>query len=122
MAWQPKGNIKGPAGPQGVAGPTGATGPQGTVGPAGAAGPQGPQGPAGGAGATGPAGTRGSVWLVGAGPPVGGTTAPATGILPGDMYLDSTNGDIYQADTPTRKEQQRGEKAHWRKVMGEGAE
>ena len=118
MAWQPKGNIKGPAGPAGVAGPTGATGAQGPPGTTGAQGPPGgagAQGAAGPAGATGPAGTRGSIWLTGAGAP----TTPV-GLLPGDMYLDTTTGDIYQIDSPTRA----GEKQapRWKKVMGEGAQ
>lgn len=72
MAWEPKGNIKGPigpAGPQGLQGPagakgntgnTGAQGPAGSQGPPGATGSQGaqgPQGPKGDTGAQGPAGT-----------------------------------------------------------------
>jgi hypothetical protein len=117
MAWQPKGNIKGPAGPQGVAGPTGNTGPQGAVGPAGATGPPGAQGVQGATGSTGPAGTRGSIWLTGAGPP-----ASPAGLLPGDMYLDTTSGDIYQIDSPTREAQSAGKQPRWKKVMGEGAE
>ena len=54
------------AGPQGNAGPTGATGPQGPSGSQGALGPTGPQGlagpqgPSGGTGAQGPAGPTGS--------------------------------------------------------------
>lgn len=119
MAWQPKGNIKGPKGDVGPQGTTGATGAQGPAGSTGAQGPPGSQGPQGPTGATGPAGPRGSVWLVGAGPPVGGTTVPASGVQTGDMYLDSTSGDIYQADAPT------GFKTSgpvvWKKVMGEGA-
>src|SRR5215472_11303343 len=42
-------------------------------------------------GATGPTGTRGSLWYTGTGAP--GTI---TGSLPGDMYLDTATGDIYQ--------------------------
>jgi hypothetical protein len=38
------------------------------------------------------------------------------------MYLDSTSGDIYQADSPTRSEKEKGHTVHWKKVMGEGAE
>lgn len=116
MAWQPKGNIKGPAGPQGVAGPTGATGPQGTAGAQGATGPPGTQGPAGPTGATGPAGQRGSVWLTGVGPPAGGQPA----LIQYDMYLDTATGDIYQVDsTPTGRSGEK--KLGWKKVMGEGA-
>jgi len=57
----------------------------------GATGPTGPTGPAGATGATGPTGTRGSLWYTGTGAP--GTI---TGSLPGDMYLDTATGDIYQ--------------------------
>jgi hypothetical protein len=113
MAWQPKGNIKGPAGPQGPQGNVGATGAQGPPGTTGAQGPTGSQGPQGPTGATGPAGTRGSVWLTGTGPPSGA----APGILPGDMYLDTTSGDIYQADSPTGFAKS-GEPIVWKKVMG----
>jgi Collagen triple helix repeat (20 copies) len=92
MAWQSKGNIKGPAGPQGPVGPTGNTGPQGQAGPQGPQGPTGPTGPAGATGATGPQGTRGSVWLTGSGLP----SDAAPGIQVGDMYLDTVTGNIYQ--------------------------
>ena len=51
-------------------------------------GPPGPQGPTGPAGATG---TRGSLWYTGTGAP--GTI---TGVLTGDMYLDTASGDVYQ--------------------------
>ena len=117
MAWQPKGNIKGPAGPQGPQGNVGATGAQGPAGADGATGPPGAQGPQGPTGATGPAGVRGSQWVV-------QPNAPGVipGALPGDMFLNSATGDIYQADAPTRSQQQAGEKVHWRHVMGEGAE
>ena len=93
MAWQPKGNIKGPTGapgPQGDPGPQGATGPQGTTGAQGPAGPEGPQGPTG---ATGPQGTRGSMWYVQPNAP--GTVA---GQQVGDLFLNSATGDIYQLD------------------------
>lgn len=110
MAWTPKGNIKGPAGPQGVAGPTGNTGPQGAPGATGAAGPPGSQGPQGPTGATGPAGVRGNTWATGTGPPpaISGTE------VTGDMYLDTASGDIYQYSA--------GMRGGWKKVMGEGAE
>lgn len=114
MAWTQKANIKGPAGPQGVAGPTGATGPQGTAGATGAQGPPGAAGPAGPTGAAGPAGTRGSYWFVGAGPP----TVSGVGELPGDLYLDTNTGDVYQFSAGGM----RGAKGGWKKVMGEGAE
>lgn len=54
-------------------------------------GPQGPKGDTGATGATGPTGQRGSIWTSGVGVPV------ATGNeLPGDMYLDESNGDVYR--------------------------
>lgn len=55
------------------------------TGPAGPAGAPGPPGP------PGPPGTAGSVWIATAGPPVG----PPPGV-DGDMYLDTTNGDVWQ--------------------------
>jgi hypothetical protein len=78
----------GPQGPIGNTGATGATGPQGATGTTGATGAQGPQGIQGVAGATG---TRGSLWDTGSGAP---GTIP--GVLPGDMYLDTASGDVYQ--------------------------
>lgn len=51
----------------------------------------GPPGPAGPAGPAGPQGPRGSTWFSGTGPP----SPPPTGWLPGDFYLDSSNGNIY---------------------------
>lgn len=65
-AWEPVGNIQGPAGPTG---PTGLTGPTGPTGPTGATGPTGPTGPTGLTGATGqggPAGDIGPTGLTGA--------------------------------------------------------
>ena len=78
----------GPAGPQGIQGPTGnvgPTGPQGLTGDTGPAGPQGLQGltgdtgPAGPTGATGPAGPQGLQGLTGPTGPQGltGATGPA---------------------------------------------
>ena len=63
----------------GGAGPTGNTGAQG---PTGNAGPQGP---------VGATGVRASNCY-------SGTTVPGTitGQLPNDLYLNSTNGDVYQ--------------------------
>ncbi|WP_051313614.1 collagen-like protein [Sporocytophaga myxococcoides] len=52
-------SIPGPVGPQGAAGPQGATGPQGPAGPTGATGPQGPAGPTGATGPQGPQGVAG---------------------------------------------------------------
>jgi hypothetical protein len=92
MAWQPKGNIKGPIGPagpqglqgvQGAPGTAGAQGPQGATGAQGVAGPQGAQGPTG---ATGQA----EKWYNGAGPPAAGL-----GVL-GDLYLDNTSAGVYE--------------------------
>jgi hypothetical protein len=57
-------------------------------------GPQGPQGIQGNTGSTGPHGTRGSLWYEGAGAP--GTIA---GVLAGDVYLNTTNGDVYSYTT-----------------------
>lgn len=56
----------GPAGPQGATGPAGPAGPQGATGPAGPQGPQGatgPAGPQGAVGPTGPAGNLGSIYV-----------------------------------------------------------
>lgn len=63
---------------------------QGAVGPAGPEGPAGPAGPTGAAGPEGPAGTRGSQWYTGTGAP--GTIS---GSLPGDKYLDTSTGNVY---------------------------
>ena len=63
----------GAVGPQGPAGPAGATGPQGPPGTAGATGPQGPAGPEGAAGPQGPAGPPGPTGPQG---PAGGSTPP----------------------------------------------
>jgi hypothetical protein len=43
-------------------------------------------------GPIGPTGVRGSVWTTGAGVPI------ATDALPGDMYLDEANGDVWRYD------------------------
>lgn len=79
MAWTKQGNIKGA---------TGSAGAQGTAGTTGATGSQGAQGASG---ATGAAGARGSQWTTGVGAPVS-----TTGIQTGDMYLDTSTGDVYQ--------------------------
>lgn len=76
--------ILGSVGPQGPAGPTGATGPQGPQGPAGATGATGATGP------QGPAGIDGERWYTGAGAPSAGTGAN------GDLYLNTSNGDVYE--------------------------
>jgi hypothetical protein len=59
VMWNDIGQIRGPQGIQGVAGPAGADGPQGVQGPQGADGPQGPQGIQGDQGIEGPAGPQG---------------------------------------------------------------
>ena len=51
----------------------------------------GPAGPTGSTGTPGATGTRGSQWYTGSGAP--GTI---TGELAGDLYLDTTAGDVYQ--------------------------
>lgn len=79
---------KGDKGDTGDTGATGATGPQGPQGDQGLTGAQGIQGAQGQQGATG---VRGSYWWTGAGAP--GTI---NGSLAGDMYLDTSSGDIYQ--------------------------
>jgi Collagen triple helix repeat (20 copies) len=92
MAWQPKGNIKGPKGDTGQPGSTGATGPPGATGPqgtkgdkgdqgsAGSQGPQGPIGLTGPQGAQGTQGTPGTPGATGAQGPKGDTgAAGATG-------------------------------------------
>lgn len=63
-----------------VIGPSAAMGPPGVPGPAGVVGPMGPPGPIGEA----------EEWLSGAGPP-----APGLG-SPGDWYLDTLTGDVYE--------------------------
>lgn len=49
-----------------------------------------PAGATGATGATGPAGTRGTAWGVDSGVPL------VDGELTGDLYLDTSTGDIYQ--------------------------
>jgi hypothetical protein len=110
MAWQPKGNIKGPQGPQGDVGPQGPAGAAGATGATGSQGPPGTQGPQGPTGATGPTGARGSYWFTGAGVP--GTIA---GSQTGDLYLDTVSGNIYQADSPTGRAGEK-EGIRWKKL------
>jgi hypothetical protein len=86
MAWQPKGNIKGPKGDTGATGNTGAQGPQGNTG---AQGPQGVKGDTGNTGAQGPTG-QAEVWWSGAGVPPTGTGAI------GDWYLNTSTDDVYE--------------------------
>lgn len=70
------------------------------VGPQGQPGPEGPPGIQGEAGADslvpGPQGLRGSIWTTGPGEPV------ATGNeIPGDMWLNETNGDVWRFNGST---------------------
>ena len=51
---------------------------------------KGPQGDPGPQGEPGAQGNRGTGWFTGSGAP---TTVP--GSVPGDLYLDQTNGDVY---------------------------
>jgi len=94
----------GAQGLQGVAGPTGATGaqgPQGVAGPTGATGAQGPQGVAGPTGATGPAGTNASISM---GSIAGTSNGNGATLNAGILYLtpaDITNGGIVTNSTQT---------------------
>jgi len=86
--WNDAGPWLGPAGPTGATGsqgPPGATGSQGPPGNTGATGPQGDPG------VPGNTGQRGSYWFT-------GTTDPGTvaGALAGDLYLNTTSGDVFQ--------------------------
>lgn len=90
------GGDKFPAEGQGAAfqGPAGERGPAGEPGPAGQPGEQGIPGPAGQQGEPGPqgvAGERGSKWFIGEGAP-----GALQDTKPGDMYLDTTTGVVYQ--------------------------
>ena len=76
--WVDGGSIQGP---QGIAGPQGPQGLQGEPGPQGLQGVEGP---------SGPQGNRGTGWFTGSGAP---TAVP--GSIPGDLYLDQSNGDVY---------------------------
>lgn len=117
--WTKRGNLIGPQGPQGVKGDTGntgATGPAGPKGDTGSTGPAGPQGVKGDTGLTGPQGVKGDTGpqgLQGSTGPTGpqgvpgshtifGTGAPAgtTGVV-GDMYIDGSNGALYEKTSST---------------------
>jgi hypothetical protein len=52
----------------------------------------GPAGPTGAQGPTGPPGARGEFWFVGTGPP----PDPLPGAKPGDIYLDTATGNLYE--------------------------
>jgi hypothetical protein len=90
-------DCKGPQGPKGDTGATGATGPQGPkgdTGATGATGPQGPKGDTGATGATGPQGPRGDTGATGATGPQGpkGDTG-ATGATGQDGGPQGPKGD-----------------------------
>jgi hypothetical protein len=77
--------FRGPVGPEGPAGIQGERGPAGERGPVGDTGERGVQGDAG------PAGERGATWFTGVGAP-----GAVTGSKPGDLYLDTTSGTVYE--------------------------
>lgn len=99
--------LRGPTGSQGPQGIPGRIGDRGEVGPAGSIGPMGPTGSQGNPGIDGKNGIdgkdginglngedgedgeRGSVWTSGAGSPSGAANV-------GDMYLDTTTGDVWR--------------------------
>jgi hypothetical protein len=106
IKWNLEGR-SGPPGPQGSAGPVGATGSQGPAGPQGSAGPQGPTGPVGAAGSRGPAGPQGATGSTGPqGPPGPGYQIYPTywppsgqGVPPGQVVTVTANCPIYQGET-----------------------
>lgn len=83
--WTNIGAAQGPPGVEGPAGPQGATGPQG---PQGAPGSPGAQGPSGPSGPIGPAGPQGATVLL-------SPTTPIGTFNPGDMWWDSSGGQLY---------------------------
>lgn len=92
--WNPAGNIKGPAGTQGIKGDPGAMGGEGMAGPQGLQGPAGAAGPAGAKGDTGAAGPAGSVGPEGLQGPAG---VALTRIQPqGDLSM----GEFTQGTPP----------------------
>ena len=84
--------LQGPPGNDGAQGAQGEPGPTGPQGEPGAKGDTGEQGPPGN---DGPMGPPGSTWLTGSGL----TLQPGTN--PGDQYLDSDTGNVYQWDGET---------------------
>lgn len=87
-AWPTQGGgvaFRGPEGPEGRQGIQGPEGPQGEIGP------RGETGQTGAKGDKGDDGQRGSKWFTGAGVPSG-----VTGALPGDFYLDTGTGAVYE--------------------------
>jgi hypothetical protein len=86
--WDNVGQIVGPQGATGEAGPTG---PQGETGPTGAIGPTGPQGDTGDTGATGPTGAQGEVGPTGA---TGDTGATGPTGATGDTGPTGPQGEV----------------------------
>lgn len=80
MAWTKKGSLKGP---KGDTGETGLQGPQGEKGATGAAGAKGDTGP------QGPKGDPGSKITM-------GSSAPSGTGASGDVYINTSTGDLYQ--------------------------
>lgn len=76
----------------------GAQGAPGPTGPAGAAGSTGPTGPTGATGLAGVAGTRGTRISVNT---VAPESAGLSGLLQGDVYLNSANGNFYAYSSST---------------------
>ena len=101
--WVDAGAIEGPEGPQGPQGVDGATGPQGPPGVDGPTGPAGPIGPQGIQGIQGIQGPQGDIGLTGPAGPIGppGSIAvdiddnPPTGPVPGDLWFDSINAQLF---------------------------
>ena len=93
------GNVRGPAGPEGIQGPKGEPGPQGPAGPQGLPGSQGP------AGRQGDTGQRGSRWYTGTGITGTSTTAAvfaSSGVTEAainDLYLNTSTSNVYQCTT-----------------------
>lgn len=99
-AWTNVGRIVGPQGAQGAVGATGATGATGPAGPTGATGAAGPAGATGATGAPGATGNPGtSMRILGSLP----TSAdlPAAGNQPGDSWITTDTGDLWQWDGTT---------------------
>jgi len=83
--------FRGPQGAQGIPGDKGDKGDTGERGPTGDTGPTGAAGAKGDTGEQGSTGQRGSLWWQGSGVPSG-----IGGSQPGDLYINTQNGDIYQ--------------------------
>ena len=88
----------GPTGPTGATGGTGGTGPTGPTGATGGTGSTGPTGPTGAAGSNGTNGTS-AQWFTGTAVTGTGTgiSASVSGSKAGDMYLNTSNSNVYIA-------------------------